>query len=66
MCRLANRDAGDFHETFYYPIEALIGNADLPELLVGIGMQILWILIGALLVNIVWKLGIKKFTSVGN
>ena len=55
-----------FQYTFYYPIEALIGNANLPELLFGIGMQVLWILIGALLVNFVWKLGIKKFTSVGN
>jgi ABC-type uncharacterized transport system permease subunit len=35
------------------------------ELLSGIGMQILWIVIGASILNLVWRAAIKQFSAVG-
>ena len=55
-----------FQYTFYFPIVCLTGGISSSDLLFGLCMQLLWILIGIIFVNIVWKSGIKKFTSVGN
>lgn len=55
-----------FQYTFYMPIEALIGGLPLSDLFFGLAMQVFWIVVGAILVNIVWKFGIRQFTSVGN
>ena len=55
-----------FQYTFFYPINVLVGNASTEELLLGLLIQVFWILIGAFFVYIVFKKGIKKFTSVGN
>jgi viologen exporter family transport system permease protein len=54
-----------FQWCFYYPIEALVGSMTPTELFTGLGMQLAWILIGLLGVNIVWKLGIRQFSAVG-
>jgi ABC-type uncharacterized transport system permease subunit len=35
------------------------------ELLAGIGTQILWIVIGALILNVIWRAAIKQFSAVG-
>ncbi len=55
-----------FQWTFGFPIEALIGQLSIQQLLAGLGMQALWIAVGWLLVQIVWRAGIRHFTSVGN
>jgi ABC-2 type transport system permease protein len=55
-----------FKWTFQYPIEALIANLSPQELLGGLGVQALWILIGVVAVNIMWKFGIQRFSAVGN
>lgn len=55
-----------FQWTFFFPIEALVGDLPLSELLSGIGMQVAWILIGILLVRIMWRYGIRRFSAVGN
>jgi ABC-2 type transport system permease protein len=55
-----------FQWTFYYPINALVGQPTPTELIAGLAYQSLWILIGILLVNIVWRFGIRRFASVGN
>ncbi|MDQ4076131.1 MAG: ABC-2 family transporter protein [Chloroflexota bacterium] len=52
--------------TFGYPIEALVGQLTTQELFAGLGMQLLWIAIGALLVRVVWHFGIQQYTAVGN
>ena len=54
-----------FQWCFYFPIEALVGSMTPAELFAGLGMQLAWILIGTLLVNLVWKLGIRQFSAVG-
>lgn len=55
-----------FQWTFSFPIEALIGQLPLQQLLFGLGMQVFWIVVGFLLVRLVWRFGIRHFSSVGN
>lgn len=54
-----------FRWTFGYPIEVLIGQMSTTEMLSGLGMQLAWILFGGIIVNIVWKFAIRKFSAVG-
>ncbi len=55
-----------FKWTFQFPIEALVGQLPAEQLLSGLGMQVLWILVGILLVNVMWRFGIQRFSAVGN
>lgn len=55
-----------FQWTFFYPINALVGAATPVDLFTGLGMQLIWILIGLLILRIVWHFGIRRFSSVGN
>lgn len=55
-----------FQWTFFFPIETLVGDMPLSGLLTGLGMQVAWILIGILLVRIMWRYGIRRFSAVGN
>jgi len=55
-----------FQSAFYFPINALVGQLGPVELLSGLGLQLVWILVGVGLVNIVWSRGIKRFSAVGN
>ena len=54
-----------FKWTFYFPIEALVGSMTPQELWMGIGTQILWITVGVVLLNFVWRAAIKQFSAVG-
>jgi ABC-2 type transport system permease protein len=53
-----------FQWTFGFPIEALVGNLSTQELLSGLAMQLLWIVIGAILVRIVWHFAIRRYSAV--
>ena len=55
-----------FQWTFFFPINALVGSPTLINLLTGLGMQLLWIVIGVVVVKTVWHFGIRRFSSVGN
>jgi ABC-2 type transport system permease protein len=55
-----------FQWCFYFPIEALVGQRSPQQLFIGLGMQLLWILIGLAGVNVMWHFGIKRFSAVGN
>jgi len=55
-----------FQSTFYFPINALVGQLTPVQLLEGLGFQIFWIALGVLFVNIVWRMGVRQFSSVGN
>lgn len=52
--------------TFGFPIEALVGDLDTNQLLTGLGMQAAWTIGGAILVALVWRRGIKRYSAVGN
>lgn len=55
-----------FQWTFYFPINALTGSPTPFQLISGLGVQLLWILGGLGLVNLVWHFAIRRFSSVGN
>ncbi len=55
-----------FQWTFFFPINALVGQPSQAELLSGLGVQFLWIVLCTLAVNGMWKFGIRRFSSVGN
>ena len=50
------------------PEEVLVTNglSQAIWLLAGLGMQVFWIMLGILFVNIVWRLGIRRYSAVGN
>ena len=54
-----------FRWAFGYPIESLVGNMSTNDLFIGLGMQLAWIVTGLILVNIVWKIAIRRFSAVG-
>lgn len=54
-----------FQWTFGFPIEALVAGLAPAQLLAGLGMQLLWVLIGLALVQVVWRAGVGRFTAVG-
>ena len=54
-----------FKWTFFFPIEALVGTMTSQQLWMGVGMQVLWIIIGASLLNLAWRAAIKQFSAVG-
>jgi ABC-2 type transport system permease protein len=54
-----------FQWTFGFPIEALVGQLTPNELLVGLGMQLLWIVVGVALVQLVWRAGVRRYGAVG-
>jgi ABC-2 type transport system permease protein len=55
-----------FQWTFQFPIEALVGQLTPQQLLAGLGMQLFWTVVGTACVNLMWRYGIRQFTSVGN
>jgi ABC-2 type transport system permease protein len=54
-----------FKWTFFFPIEALVGQMSAKELLTGLGMQVLWIGISAFILSRVWKVAIRRYSAVG-
>jgi ABC-2 type transport system permease protein len=54
-----------FKWTFGYPIEALLGRLSTAQMLVGLGMQALWIAVGVVVVTVVWRAGIRRYSAVG-
>jgi ABC-2 type transport system permease protein len=57
-------DVLPFQWTFGFPIEALVGNLSTEELLGGLAMQLLWIVIGSILVRVVWHFAIRRYSAV--
>ncbi|MBD0692107.1 ABC transporter permease [Streptomyces sp. CBMA123] len=54
-----------FEWMFSFPINALIAPGPAPRLLAGLGVQALWIGVGALLVAVVWRRAVRRYTGVG-
>jgi len=55
-----------FKYTFYFPIEALVGNMSTASLLGGLGMQLLWIGVGTAVMTGMWRLAVRRYSAVGN
>jgi ABC-2 type transport system permease protein len=54
-----------FKSTFGFPIEALVGNLTDAELLGGLVAQAFWITFGAIVLRIVWRFAIRRYSAVG-
>ncbi|HET9347160.1 MAG TPA: ABC-2 family transporter protein [Candidatus Limnocylindrales bacterium] len=54
-----------FQWTFGFPIESLIGQLSAQQLIGGLLMQLLWIVIGTVIVMIGWRFAVRRFSSVG-
>jgi ABC-2 type transport system permease protein len=54
-----------FRWAFGYPIEVLVGQMSMNELFIGLGMQLAWIVFGWIVVNLIWKVAIRRFSAVG-
>jgi len=53
-----------FKWTFYFPIEALIGDLSQAELAEGLAMQVFWTAVGTALVTVMWRRGIRRYSAV--
>jgi ABC-2 type transport system permease protein len=54
-----------FQWAFGFPIESLVGSLSTQQLVGGLGMQLLWIVIGVVSVSILWRFAIRRFSAVG-
>jgi ABC-2 type transport system permease protein len=59
-------DALPFQYTFGFPIETLAARLSGGQLLEGLAMQLVWTAVGALLVAVVWRFAIRRFSAVGS
>jgi ABC-2 type transport system permease protein len=55
-----------FQWSFYFPIQALVGDYSTGELLGGLGMQVLWIVVLTGLTLFVWRFAVRRYSAVGN
>ncbi len=54
-----------FEWTFFFPIQVLVSPMSVLHMLAGLGMQLLWIAIGWLAVQLAWKVSLRQFSAVG-
>jgi ABC-2 type transport system permease protein len=59
-------DVLPFKWTFYFPIDALVGDLSRRELLGGLGMQLFWIVVLTALFYVVWRFAVRRYSAVGN
>ena len=50
---------------YFLRVFALTGGYTPQQLLYGLGMQLLWIVIGIVTANRVWKIAIRRYSAVG-
>ncbi|HVI35738.1 MAG TPA: ABC-2 family transporter protein, partial [Gaiellales bacterium] len=55
-----------FPSTFGFPIEALVGDLSTAELWTGVGVQLIWVAVGAVLAGLVFRFGVRRYSAVGN
>lgn len=54
-----------FAYTFFVPAQLYLKKIDIQQGLIGLGIQLLWIVVLAFIARFVWKRGIKRFEGVG-
>ncbi|MBA2461780.1 MAG: ABC-2 family transporter protein [Actinobacteria bacterium] len=55
-----------FKWSFYFPIDALVGDLSTAELLGGLAAQLFWILALTGLTLLAWRFAIRRYSAVGN
>jgi ABC-2 type transport system permease protein len=53
-----------FKWTFGFPIETVVGRLPDSELLGGLLAQVAWVVVGAIAVRVVWRIGIRRYSAV--
>jgi ABC-2 type transport system permease protein len=48
-----------------FPIELLLGNLSVGEMLVGYAAQLAWIGVGLVLARVAWRAGVRQYSAVG-
>jgi len=48
-----------------FPVELLLGRLSPVEAFIGLGAQAAWLVLGVLLVQLVWRRGVKEYSAVG-
>jgi ABC-2 type transport system permease protein len=54
-----------FRWSFGFPIEIIIGKLSIPQILQGMGIQVLWGGIATVAFMVLWHAGIKRYSAVG-
>jgi ABC-2 type transport system permease protein len=54
-----------FQWTFYFPIQALVGDLSAGELVGGLGFQVLWIAVLTGVFAVVFRAAVKRYSAVG-
>jgi ABC-2 type transport system permease protein len=54
-----------FQWTFYFPIEVLVAPMTIQVMLRGLGIQLLWIVLGWVAMKIMWRFSVRQFSAVG-
>ncbi|MFA5871708.1 MAG: ABC-2 family transporter protein [Parcubacteria group bacterium] len=54
-----------FAYTFYFPIQLFLGKTTIHDGLIGLAIQIAWLLALYFMIKGLWRLGLKKYESVG-
>ena len=55
-----------FKWSFFFPIDALVGDLSTGELLGGLAMQVFWIVVLTGLTLFVWRFAVRRYSAVGN
>ena len=55
-----------FKWSFYFPIDALVGDMSTAELLGGLAAQLAWIVVLTALTMFVWRFAVRRYSAVGN
>jgi len=53
-----------FRWTFFFPIQALVGDLSDQELLAGLAMQAFWTCVGILVFSLAWRKAIRQYSAV--
>lgn len=54
-----------FAYTFYFPTQVLLGKVSLFRGLIGLGYEIIWLVVLYFIINVIWKRGLRKYESLG-
>jgi ABC-2 type transport system permease protein len=55
-----------FKWSFYFPIDALVGDLSRRELLGGLALQLFWIVVLTALFLVAWRFAVRRYSAVGN
>ena len=55
-----------FRWIIWFPVELLLNRLDRAMIVAGFQMQVLWLVVALVLLQVAWRLGVRKFTAVGN